>query len=171
MQCEICGRLILGQPKKTIVEGAKLTVCEECSLHGKESWEDPKPRALAYPKSVSKPFRSSKTGSLDDDQVLIPDFSLTIKREREKKGWSQGELASKINEKVSLVSKIETGKLISNIVVTKKLEHLFEIKLTTTIPKVNIDASKTTKTTGLTIGDIFSSLPNKKGGKSESNSS
>ena len=170
MQCEICGRLILEMPKKTIVDGAKLTVCGECSMFGKASWKDLKPRVSVYHKSVSKPSRSSKTGSLGDEQVLINDFGLTIKREREKKGWSQGELASKINEKVSIISKIETGKLISNIVVTKKLERLFEIKLTTTIPKVNIEASKTTKTSGITIGDIFSSLSNKKGEKSESNS-
>lgn len=169
MRCEICGQPIMGKPNKVIVEGAKLVVCDECSKLGVEKWEEKKP-ATSHPKQFPKPAGYSKPSALDDELALIEDYGLKIKMEREKRSWSQEELASKINEKTSFISKIETGKVIPNIMVTKKLEHLLGITLRTTIPQVKVEPSKTTA--GLTLGDLISSssLSNRKGEKPESNS-
>jgi ribosome-binding protein aMBF1 (putative translation factor) len=41
MRCEVCGRKILSDPVMANIEGAKLTVCIECSKHGKVVYEDP----------------------------------------------------------------------------------------------------------------------------------
>lgn len=168
MRCEICGRSIIGKPRKIIVERAKLIVCEECSKLGIEKWENVKPQRLTKSKSTQQSIGHRKLPPLDDELVLIDDYGLRIKIEREKRGWSQEELASKINEKASFISKIETGKIIPNMAVTRKLEHIFGVKLTTTVPQVNIETSKTTPV-GLTIGDLISSLSNKKGEAPESN--
>ena len=35
MRCEVCGRKIHDEPVRAVIEGAKLTVCVECSKHGK----------------------------------------------------------------------------------------------------------------------------------------
>ncbi|NLB75653.1 MAG: TIGR00270 family protein, partial [Crenarchaeota archaeon] len=40
MRCEVCGRKIHTDPVKAVIEGAQLTVCVECSKHGKLVYED-----------------------------------------------------------------------------------------------------------------------------------
>ncbi len=169
MRCEICGQSIIGKPNKIIVEGAKLVVCDECSHLGVEKWDKERPSATKYrPAQFSKPLEHRRSSSLDDELVLVDDYGLKIRIEREKRGWSQEELAQKINEKISFIGKIETGKVAPNMLVTKKLEHTLGTKLRTTIPTIKIESSK--KTTGLTLGDLISSYPKKKGEKPESNS-
>ncbi|MCG7335133.1 helix-turn-helix domain-containing protein [Sporosarcina sp. ACRSM] len=56
-------------------------------------------------------------------------FSERLKREREKKGWSQAELAEKIHVSRQSVSKWETGKNYPNIEVIIDLSDLFGITI------------------------------------------
>jgi len=56
-------------------------------------------------------------------------FSEHLKREREKKGWSQAELAEKIHVSRQSVSKWETGKNYPNIEVIIDLSDLFGITI------------------------------------------
>jgi transcriptional regulator with XRE-family HTH domain len=56
-------------------------------------------------------------------------FSERLKREREKKGWSQTELAEKIHVSRQSVSKWETGKNYPNIEVIIDLSDLFGITI------------------------------------------
>ena len=57
------------------------------------------------------------------------DFSERLKKEREKKGWSQAELAEKIHVSRQSVSKWETGKNYPNIEVIIDLSDLFCITI------------------------------------------
>ncbi|SHF98540.1 helix-turn-helix domain-containing protein [Ornithinibacillus halophilus] len=57
------------------------------------------------------------------------DFSERLKREREKQGWSQTELAEKIHVSRQSVSKWETGKNFPNIEVIIHLSDLFGITI------------------------------------------
>jgi len=57
------------------------------------------------------------------------DFSERLKKEREKKGWSQAELAEKIHVSRQSVSKWETGKNYPNIEVIIDLSDLFGITI------------------------------------------
>ncbi|MCM3112867.1 helix-turn-helix domain-containing protein [Lederbergia lenta] len=56
-------------------------------------------------------------------------FSDRLKREREKKGWSQAELADKIHVSRQSVSKWETGKNYPNIEIIIDLSDLFGITI------------------------------------------
>lgn len=56
-------------------------------------------------------------------------FSERLKREREKKGWSQTELAEKIHVSRQSVSKWETGKNYPSIEVIIDLSDLFDITI------------------------------------------
>ena len=60
---------------------------------------------------------------------VIMIFSERLKREREKKGWSQTELAEKIHVSRQSVSKWETGKNYPSIEVIIDLSDLFGITL------------------------------------------
>ncbi|MDX1373709.1 MAG: helix-turn-helix domain-containing protein, partial [Nitrososphaeraceae archaeon] len=64
-----------------------------------------------------------------DDYVLRSDFANIIHNARLKKGYTQEYVANKINEKVTLFKKIETGGLKPNEIISKKLERFLEIQL------------------------------------------
>ena len=61
--------------------------------------------------------------------MITMDFSERLKKEREKKGWSQTELAEKIHVSRQSVSKWETGKNYPSIEVIIDLSDLFEITI------------------------------------------
>ena len=79
-------------------------------------------------------------------------FHEIIRREREKRGWSQEELAKRIQEKVSLIRKIENAEITPEPEVVEKLERLFNIKLRASIEDVQLESKRRNLT--LTLGDI-----------------
>ncbi len=85
------------------------------------------------------------------DQAIKSNFRLLVKSERAKRNLTQEDLAKKLNEKVSLIKRVEEGwEPPLNIV--KKLERFFNIELTEELEEKQIE-SKTDKTE-LTIGDV-----------------
>jgi len=162
LRCEVCGRKIFGKPFKVIIEGAKLTVCRECSKHGTTVWEEPKPEAvLPRPKTTLHPSKvqSKKTPetTVDTSLELIENFDSKIRLAREKLGLSHEELGKKINEKVSVLRKIETGKIKPDNVLATKLEHSLKIKLFVPAAKEEVTKAKIPKlaTRELTLGDLI----------------
>lgn len=164
MRCEVCGRKIHGKPYNVIIEGAKLTVCSECSRHGKLILEEEKPKALMQipvptkskatptPRLQQRP-QELKLASLE----LVEDFNVKIKQAREKLGLSHEDLGKKLNEKVSVLRKIETGKMTPDDVLARKLEHELKIKLFVPVTEETISQAKIPKLEkrGLTLGDII----------------
>ncbi len=156
-----------------MIEGAKLTVCKECSKHGKIIWEEEKPKTtMPKPKTVlpplkiqsKKPPETTPGTSLE----LIENFDLKIRQAREKLGISQEELGKKINEKVSVLRKIETGKMTPDNILATKLEHALKIKLLAPTSEEKIPQTKIPKpaTRELTLGDLIK-LDKKDKGKEE----
>ena len=66
---------------------------------------------------------------LEDDD-LIENYHNVVRKTREQRGLTQEKLANMINEKTSVISKIETGKWVAPNNVIKKLEHLLKINIT-----------------------------------------
>ena len=60
---------------------------------------------------------------------IVPDFGMRVKDAREKLGLKQEELARRINEKVSLLRKIERGEIVPDDRVRQKLERILNISL------------------------------------------
>jgi len=143
MDCEICGRRIVGKSFKIILEGSEVTVCENCKEYGIE-----KPKVSA-PIKLKPAKRSIK---IDFGEDLVENFHEIIRREREKRGWSQEELAKRIQEKVSLIRKIENAEITPEPEVVEKLERLFNIKLRASIEDVQLESKRRNLT--LTLGDI-----------------
>jgi putative transcription factor len=162
LRCEVCGRKIFGKPLRAIIEGAKLTVCNECSKHGTIIWEETKPKAVTpKPKATLQPLRtqSKKTTetTVDVGLELTENFDSKIRQAREKLGLSHEELGKKINEKVSVLRKIETGKIKPDNVLATKLEHALKVKLLIPASEEKAPQTKIPKPSAreLTLGDLI----------------
>ncbi|MGQ9530849.1 MAG: multiprotein bridging factor aMBF1 [Candidatus Bathycorpusculaceae bacterium] len=135
MRCEVCGSKIHGKPYRVTIEGAKLTVCDQCSKHGIIIWEEePKPKGAAIKTKITPPPTKLKSKKAPETPIetsfeLVENFAVKIRQAREKLGLSHEELGKKINEKVSLLKKVETGKMTPDNKLATKLEHLLKIKL------------------------------------------
>ncbi|WP_456487893.1 multiprotein bridging factor aMBF1 [Candidatus Alkanophaga liquidiphilum] len=122
-QCEICGADV---PHTYLVEvgTSKLRVCKACAKYG-----------VAVPERASskaKPVVKKKIYKLMDEEFsieIVPDFGMRVKDAREKLGLKQEELAKRINEKVSLLRKIERGEIVPDDRVRQKLERILNISL------------------------------------------
>lgn len=95
----------------------------------------------------------------DTTLELVENYDAKIRQAREKLGLTHEQLGKRINEKVSLLRKIETGKMKPNNALATRLEHTLKIRLI--IPeseeKVKIPPSRIAKAKneGVTLGDLL----------------
>jgi putative transcription factor len=169
VRCEVCGRKIHGSPIRAIIEGAKLTVCVECSKYGKIIREEEVELGQRAPKKVTAPFsariqKKNVEAKVEITQEVVEGYHAKIRQAREKLGLSHEELGKKINEKASVLSKLETGKMTPNNVLVTKLEHALKIKLLVPIKeeKISHEMPKLPNRE-TTLGDLIQL--NKKGGE------
>ena len=90
-----------------------------------------------------------------EDYEITENFSESLQNGRTRMGISQEELAKLLKEKLSVIQKIESGKIAPSLKLSREIEHLLKIKLLTTEkPKIDYDANKEIAS-DLTIGDVF----------------
>jgi len=160
LRCEVCGRRIIGQPFKAMIEGAKMLVCSECSKLGSVYWEaKTEPRMKKVSKRLPQPMiapRKQPPIIVEESVELIDDFGAKVRRSREKLGMSHEDLGKKISEKVSVLRKIESGKMTPNNLLIEKLQHALKIKLMIPFsePKVPSKALASSRPSAPTLGDI-----------------
>ena len=87
------------------------------------------------------------------DEELVEDFHVRIRRAREERGWKQTDLGAKINEKASVIAKLEAGQMSPGDALVRKLERELGIRLK---EKVQPIAAKKQSVRGtLTLGDLI----------------
>jgi putative transcription factor len=164
MQCEVCGRKIIGKQYKAIIEGAIMLVCSECAHYGTRYWEAemvPKPKTKPIPPSKQKLLTlptPSPQKAQEEQLELVEDYAKRIRHAREKLGLTHEELGKRLNEKVSLLKKIETGKMTPTQRLAERLEHVLKVKLLApaTEPKVSQKALAAAKPRQeVTLGDLI----------------
>jgi putative transcription factor len=162
LRCEVCGRKINGKPITAMIEGAKLTVCVACSKHGEICREEPKPKLIlqrlrATPAQPRMQMSKPQAPSVDTSQELVENYHVKIRQAREKLGLSHEDLGKRINEKVSLLRKIETGKMTPDNRLASLLERTLKIKLIVPAKEEKVPRTKISKTAGheLTLGDLI----------------
>ena len=146
MRCEICGKKIIGKPVKTKIESSIMLTCTECSKFGKVQREPPKAkkrRAIKRTPRVREP-----------SEEVVENYKIIIRDAREKKKWSREELAEKLYEKASVVSRIESGKMVPDIKLAKKLEKTLNIKLIEKQEDIRPEDRGSSASKSATIGDI-----------------
>jgi putative transcription factor len=133
MRCEVCGREILGQPYRRVIEGAKLTVCSRCAVFGTSDWTPGKPTPPRAPsqQAAPAPVRQVQRRPPRDDVAAVEQFELvenygaTIRKARQRHGFTEKDLAMRMQEKESVVKKLEKQELTpDNRLIAKIKKHL-----------------------------------------------
>lgn len=153
MECEICGKPISDNPKRTKIDGSVMLVCDECAKFGRVQKEPPKPKFQKNKKT--KKQKTSKNNRNDEPtEELVEDYNGIIRRVRESKHMTRDELGQKINEKVSVINRIESGKMVPDTKLTKKLEKALDITLIESIEKVDLSQFAGESAGKRTLGNI-----------------
>jgi putative transcription factor len=158
MRCEICGEVIEGQPIKTKIDGSVMDVCQNCSKFGKIQKSPPKPKVPI--KSKGKPKQQEKVVPRriprDDEptEEIVEDYNVIVREKRELQGLSREKLAEQINEKASVVGRVEAGKMEPDIKLARKFEKALNITLIESIGEFDLDQLKSSGNRGPTLGDI-----------------
>lgn len=116
MDCELCGKK--SDLVKARIDSVLLNVCSECAKSGKII-ETPKPRVIV----------PAQQARIEPEEIVVPDFAQKIRQARQSKGLKQEELAKLLNERLSVVSAVESGRRTPDLKLAKKLEKFFGISL------------------------------------------
>jgi putative transcription factor len=128
------------------VEGAELTVCENCKKFG---------GVITKIRQAHLPTTKTPVVAEEEKiQIIVDDYFEKIRKRRADLGLRQKELAKKINEKESVIQKIESGHFEPSLELAKKIERFLKITIVEEY-KENFEAQKASKTDNFTIGDFI----------------
>ena len=150
MLCEVCGRAI-ERPIEAKIEGAKMLVCTGCAKFGSAKVNQaPKP-AFGKPKKFSRgPSHKPKQRDLE----TLDDFGDIIRGARERKGMKREDLGRVINEKASVISRLESGTMVPDTKLARKIEQALDIKILGVLEGGDFERSDHSSG-GLTIEDLI----------------
>ncbi len=140
-------------------------VCNGCSKIGETGWKigfrkmrnAEADESKKIPTRINKFLRQKKAPKSNDleNYEVIENFSEKIKKGREKKKISQEEFAKLIKEKLSIIQKIESGKMAPSLKLSREIEHILKIELLSYRKKELEDVSQIDTVSTLTLGDIL----------------
>jgi len=126
-------------------------VCRRCASRLKA----PKlemPAKKSVPAKVLKPKRTYREPIVEYE--VVEDFAERIKEAREAMGLTRELLARLVGEKESTIRRIESGTLIPNLDLARKLERALKIVLVVESPLYGYEESSKEERYELTLGDI-----------------
>ena len=150
MECEICGAE--GAGYIVLVEGAKLTVCQDCSGAGK---------LLRAPQPARDPSGQPARAPRAEMEV-VDGYGSIIAEARKRMGLPLEVLAERINEKHSFLERVEHEKTLPDGKLAHKLEKELGIKLLQEVSSGVAVNVKDGQGKGMTLGDILEIQQRKK---------
>ncbi|MEM1560214.1 MAG: multiprotein bridging factor aMBF1 [Ignisphaera sp.] len=170
----MCGAPIeKGKEHHVSIEGSTLTVCNNCfsrieSRGGKKQQDTQqgtiKSKSAGYlqhsPMSrqvKQQPTRGAVStnptrSTVSQNMELVEDYAERIRRAREKLGWSQSILASRVKVSENIVKRIESGKLRPTLELARRLEEVLGIKLL--MPSIEEELKQQKVQKYVTLGEI-----------------
>lgn len=146
--CEMCGRN--GPVFRTSIEGTILNVCKECAKHGKVL------KKVKTPEEIKKAIKlKEKEETPEQEEFVVSNYGKIIRDARNKTAKTQKEFAQMLNEKESIIQKMETGNFEPSLKTARKFEKILNIKLVETIELEEEKTKKNKNNLGLTIGDVI----------------
>lgn len=156
MNCEMCGR----KASKLInveIEGTEMKTCADCAKFGKEIMIKRKtnvpPNVEEALQKRSRKIQSRDIFSEEGEMDLAFDYSQRIRKARNALGLTQEELGKKINEKKSVITKLESGHIRPDEKIIRKLEKVLDITLKEFMKSVKVKTYTTTR--NFTIADLI----------------
>jgi len=142
IECTICGKKV---PRlfKAEIEGTILEVCESCLSFGEK---------IIEPEVLTRVRRVRRKHLVEEEIVFVDNYGKLIVAARKKMNLTREEFAKKINEKESVIKRVEAEEMRPNDALIKKIERFLGIKLTKTYEKKRIE--KRVQRGKLTLGDI-----------------
>ena len=141
MLCEMCGKDV-ESTSRVQIEGSILRLCADCARFGKVLDPPPAPpTALRAPTLVGRPGGASRTGGgprrMEErdlyqeigEMELAPDWAKRIRLAREALHWTPEEFGKKLNEKKSVVLKLESGSFRPPDDLVRRVERLLKVRL------------------------------------------
>jgi len=103
-------------------------------------------------------------GTVLPEIEVVENYPALIRKAREKQRLGHAELGKQIGEKISVLQKLETGRLIPDQMLAKKLEHALRIKLLA--PLAEPQVKLVPQPQDLTFGDVVKIRKKESGVKS-----
>lgn len=143
MLCEMCGNDV-ETTSRVRIEQSILQLCPSCARFGTPLDPPPSPTPahppaavparrppLAASRSASGPRRMEERDLYQEigELELADDWGQRVRRAREALTWTPEELAKRLNEKKSVVLKVESGDIHPPDALVRKLEHLLKVRL------------------------------------------
>ena len=157
MICELCGADV-PRLKSVAIEATILSVCESCSRFG-DAVAAPAVRPGTMPPVIAQRLEARQRRMTPKDVYteggeleLAEDFPQKIRSARESRGWKQADLGAKINERASVIGKLESGTITPGDSLVRKLERELGIKLKERVQPVAM--KKGAARGDLTLGDL-----------------
>ncbi len=153
--CGICGETEAS--RRILVEGTVLNVCVTCAKFGEE---------VRTPQEAQRKQASGEEEAEDVEHEIVPDCGHLVRIARERMELTQPALGKLVNEKESVILRVEGGKMVPDLKTARKLERALKIRLvlepaevksatSAESRKVAADASgKKGKNADLTLGDV-----------------
>ena len=148
MECDMCGksaqRAVLAK-----VEGVEMNLCTGCSKHGSVIKVVKEDKIIERERETFNPRKEEKI-----EEVVIPNFSQILWREREKRKMEQDKFAQLIAEKLSILQKMEKGDITPSIDAAKMIGKKLNLNLVTKESNEPFEIPKSSGQ-GLTLGDLI----------------
>lgn len=151
MECELCGREV-GKRFSVKIEVSTMEVCGGCVRYGEKITA---PKAFIRGPSGQSPIRKTSSTPIKDfmGPDLFDDFPNIIRVTRERKGMTQEQLGKLINERESVINRMESGKMRPDEKLIRKLESTLHVKITGKVEGEKVSAQRPDKRE-LTLGDV-----------------
>jgi len=123
-ECTLCGKRVAAL-NKIELEDAIVEVCDDCSKFGRVVQR-------ATPAKTYKPMQKAVDlhGILKEDEpVFASDYGKRVREAREARGLARPDLARKINERESIIRRIERQEMEPDDTLTRKIERFLNIKI------------------------------------------
>ncbi len=122
-ECELCGRA-MSEVYVVSIENTDMRVCVSCSKGKKILYKE-----VEAKKAQSKPAMH-KSVQREEEMELVENYGTVMHKARDEMQIPLKVLAEMINEKESLLLRIENEKTKPSVELTKKLEKALHVKLT-----------------------------------------
>jgi putative transcription factor len=126
------------------IEGTILEVCENCLSFGENLGE-------VHPSELKVPIKF-KPAMKEEETVFVDNYGELVVESRKKMNLTREEFAKKINEKESIIKRIESEKMRPDDKLTEKIEKFLGIKLKQQFESKHLE--KKPMKGELTLGDI-----------------
>jgi len=161
MICEMCGKEV-PITKPMMVEGSKLSLCQNCARFGDEYKEAISSPGAPVPKSVIEDRLQRRERRMQTKDIyssttreLIDNYGTVIRNAREAKGLDLDEFSKSIFERKGTIARLEANDLVPDDKLINKLEKALDISLKEDVLLGGQAGSGGKKSDGMTLSNFI----------------